>query len=256
MKHFWKVASLSIIAGSILMISCKKETETPADVIVPVPSKAAVSLQFSNEVDGTPIAFGNLDYVNPSGETFSVTTLKYYVSHASLVDANGMEVALNEHNLIDQGNPDSWNFMMANIPNGNYTTLRLHIGVEEEHNHSGDQTGALDPINGMIWTWNTGYIFFKHEGQFVHTNNSTQALTYHYGTDQAYATVDIPISFELKGVDKTIKVVFNLNDLYRSPTMIEFSGNNMHQSTSANDIPWLNAMKENFGYSFSAVVVN
>jgi hypothetical protein len=38
------------------------------------------------------------------------------------------------------------------------------VGVDSARNVSGAQTGALDPANGMFWTWNTGYIMAKLEG--------------------------------------------------------------------------------------------
>jgi hypothetical protein len=106
----------------------------------------------------------------------------------------------------------------------------------------------------MIWTWNTGYIFFKHEGSFIDSNGDNMALIYHYGTDPAFVTVDIPVNIEVKGEAVSMDVVFDLNALYGNPHEIAFEGNNAHQSTSASDVLWIQQLRENFEQSFTATV--
>ena len=104
----------------------------------------------------------------------------------------------------------------------------------------------------MIWTWNTGYIFFKHEGNFKDDTGGTSFLLYHYGSDLGLATVDIPVSqFDVKGDNKTLFLKFNLNALYSSPGTINFNHNNIHQGSGFSDIFWLTALKANFPNSFS-----
>jgi hypothetical protein len=44
-------------------------------------------------------------------------------------------------------------------------SISFVIGVDSILNVSGVQTGALDPLNGMFWTWNSGYIVAKLEGK-------------------------------------------------------------------------------------------
>ena len=53
---------------------------------------------------------------------------------------------------------------LADIPNGEYTKVNYTIGVDAARNTEGAQDGALDLVNGMFWSWNTGYIFMKMEG--------------------------------------------------------------------------------------------
>src|SRR5690606_8747836 len=48
-------------------------------------------------------------------------------------------------------------------------------------NVSGAQTGALDPLNDMFWTWSTGYIMAKMEGNSVQSTAPGQVLNFHIG---------------------------------------------------------------------------
>ncbi len=105
---------------------------------------------------------------------------------------------------------------------------------------------------GMLWTWNTGYIFFKHEGSFVNSNSQTQNLLFHYGTDKARTNVNFPLqALQINGNMRKINLLFNLNTLYAAPNVINFNVNNNHQSSGQADASWLNQMKANFAQSFS-----
>jgi hypothetical protein len=239
---------LLFFAALILVLSCKKEEP------VSPPSTSKVSVQVNNQVDGTNIILGSGSYVNSSGETYSVNLLKYYLGHITLIDENGNEVSLNDHDLIDQAAPSSLTISKDAVPIAHYSKIRFNVGIEHSHNHTGDQEGELDPIHGMIWTWDTGYIFFKHEGSFVDSEGDNAPIVYHYGTDEAFATVELPISFHSTGNEVKLNLNFNLNTLYGSPNTIVFEGNNAHQSTGAGDIPWINNLKENFESAFTVVV--
>lgn len=191
-------------------------------------------------------------YTNGAGEAYNAYMLKYYISHMKLVNENGERIELYEHELIDHSVPTSLQLDQVEIPDGHYTSLEFNLGVDSLHNHSGDQAGDLDPMYGMIWTWNTGYIFFKHEGYFTSSTSGTeQPLIYHYGTDRALAPISLPIELHVEGNKSIIQLQFDLNKLYSNPNTIAFTGNNNHQSISAGDIPWINELRANFPNAFS-----
>ncbi len=192
-------------------------------------------------------------YINNAGEAYNAYMLKYYISHMKLVNENGDRVELYGHELIDHSIPASMQLDQVEIPDGHYTSLEFNLGVDSLHNHSGDQAGDLDPMYGMIWTWNTGYIFFKHEGYFISSTSGTeQPLIYHYGTDRALAPISLPIELHVDRNSSVINIQFDLNKLYSNPNTIAFTGNNNRQSLSAADIPWINALRANFPNAFSA----
>jgi len=111
-----------------------------------------------------------------------VTTFKYYVSNVSLLDENDTWRLIPEsYLLVNAADSASLNQLLSNVPAGTYHGVRFTIGVDSARNFGGAQTGCLDPANGMFWSWNSGYIFLKFEGEFVASNDKKYSLTFHIG---------------------------------------------------------------------------
>jgi len=234
-----KILLLALVVST--MVACKKDE--------PVAEETRFTLSVKNENNGSPIVMDQMSLQNGVGETYSVSLLKYYLAHAKLVKDDGTEVAFQTYKLIDESTPSS-NKYVKTIPSGKYTKLKFSVGVADSDNHTGAQAGDLDPLYGMFWTWSTGYIFFKHEGQFVSADGSTQGLVYHYGGDHALVDIEIPISLNVSGESMNKSLVFDLHKAYTAATAITFTNNNNHQSLSANDAAWLSDMSGNLSQSF------
>jgi hypothetical protein len=238
-----QLALIVITVCSLAISSCRKELDTKC--------KSYTRVTVTNLVGAEQFHLDST-YTNAVGEDYRAYMLKYYLSHMALVNENGERVELYAHELIDQSVPSSLELGDVVIPDGHYTSLEFNLGVDSLHNHSGDQAGDLDPMYGMIWTWNTGYIFFKHEGYFTSSTSGTeQPLIYHYGTDRALAPISIPLELHADRNASVINLQFDLNKLYSNPNTIAFTGNNNHQSLSTSDIPWINALRANFPNAFS-----
>ena len=208
-------------------------------------------MSFSNEVDGQPINMGTMAYTNAAGNNYRVDLLKYYVTNFTLIKDDGTEKNFGNYNLIDAADSASTKFMLDSVINGAYTSVRFYLGVDSTRNHTGAQDGALDPIHGMIWSWNTGYIFFKHEGGYRNNGGTNQSLLFHYGTDDALTRITIPIArCEVKGDTRKLFLKFNLNKLYAAPNRIDFNMDNNHMSSSSADRTWIGQMKANFPNAF------
>jgi hypothetical protein len=104
----------------------------------------------------------------------------------------------------------------------------------------------------MIWNWNTGYIFFKHEGRFIDSLNSVKSLLFHYGTDRGFTKIQLPLNnLVINGDTRNLQLTFDLAALYREPTPIDFNSWNNNQSLTTQEYPWIDAMRNNFSSSFS-----
>jgi hypothetical protein len=82
--------------------------------------------------------------------------------------------------LVDAARPASQiiDVQLSNVP---FNRLMFQVGIDSILNVSGAQTGALDPLNGMFWTWNSGYIMAKLEGSSSLSKGLNNAFTYHIG---------------------------------------------------------------------------
>jgi hypothetical protein len=168
-RRVWVV----ILCLMILPFACTKEYSSANDT-------AALKVSFRLMNDGQPL--NNTDeYVNRSGERYTVRTFKFYVSQIRLLAADHIATAEKEsYHLVDLGVPAS-NDLPVMFRRGTYRSIEFLVGVDSIRNVSGAQTGALDPALGMFWTWNTGYIFAKLEGQSPVSAAPGRAMTYHIG---------------------------------------------------------------------------
>lgn len=146
------------------------------------PASQQLTLQLKAVANNQPLQW-NTDYINPYNETYSVRQFRFYLQHISLVRPDGsIEEGLQSDScfLVNFADTPSTIIKLRFIP-GTYTGIRLTIGVDSALNNSGAQTGSLDPLNGMFWTWNTGYIMAKLEGHSPQATTPNQVFEYHIG---------------------------------------------------------------------------
>jgi hypothetical protein len=163
-------------------------------------------------------------YTNCWNESFSISQLKYYISNIALQTSNHTVTGeQNSYHLVNEADDFSKNFSFYLSPD-TYTSISFLIGVDSLKNVSGAQTDALDPLNGMFWTWNTGYIMFKMEGNSPQSSAVNNKIEYHIGGFAGgYNTVKkMAINFPGGPVslnkNKTIEIVIrtNLNKLWNA----------------------------------------
>jgi hypothetical protein len=139
-----------------------------------------VKITFINTVKGKPLALNTGSYTNPFGETYTVSKFKYYISHVSLIKGKDVFFEPESYRLVDESKPDALHFSFA-LDAGYYNSLNFMLGVDSLHNVSGAQSGALDPLNDMFWTWNNGYIMAKLEGHSPQSKIVNNKLEFHIG---------------------------------------------------------------------------
>ncbi|WP_316829379.1 MbnP family protein [Pedobacter aquatilis] len=168
---------MALICPIIFITSCKK-----SDDAVTADTKSSFTIEFENQVNGAALALNTTTYKNAKNEDFKISTFKYYVSNIKLSKADGSSYLIPEsYFLIDESKTASKIITLNDVPTGDYTKIEYTIGVDYARNFAGAQTGALDPINGMFWTWNSGYIFVKLEGTSPQSTATGNALTFHIG---------------------------------------------------------------------------
>ncbi len=173
-----------------LLAGCQKELTQPV-------VHGAVQLQLQHTAGSQPLVL-NTTYSNRFGEDFTLSKFKYYISNIALVDAADQKHPVPDtYFLVDENNPASKTFSI-NAEGGNYKAIQFLLGVDSTRNVSGAQTGALDPMLDMFWTWNTGYIMAKLEGTAPLSNLPNQKVEYHIGgfkgADGVLRTVTLPFN--------------------------------------------------------------
>jgi hypothetical protein len=165
-----------LLTSMALLGGCKKTPDSP-------PTVGTVSFAIENMAGAKDVALDGTVYTTPGGESFTVSTLRYYISNIKLLKSDGSSYAApNSYFLIDAAKPSSTSFTLANVPVGDYTGASFLIGVDSTATKADplQLTDALNPANNMYWVWSTGHIFMKLEGTVTSTTPN-RALTCHVG---------------------------------------------------------------------------
>jgi hypothetical protein len=122
-------------------------------------------------------------YLSPNGDSIQLTKLQFYWSDIQLELSNGEIISdPQKAHLIDIFEPST---LQLSIPfahtNASIKTLHFNLGIDSTSNVSGAQAGDLDPVNGMYWSWQSGYINLKIEGISPKCNTRKHAFQYHIG---------------------------------------------------------------------------
>lgn len=137
----------------------------------------SIETVFNNE----PIVLNNKQYVNDSGDTLTIETFKFYLSNFSIYNNGKKYVVPERYFLVDAEKEESKKVVLPGLMQQKIDSIEFFIGVDSTASVSGALDGALDPMNGMFWAWNTGYINAKLEGKSNSCKTLHHAFEFHIG---------------------------------------------------------------------------
>ena len=118
------------------------------------------------------------------------------------MSTTGPLLPIEEKNLLIDGfliNKIKLNFKVPK--NTKDLLLACDLGVDKKYNMSGANSGDLDPVNGMFWSWQSGYINFKIEGVSPSCNTRKNKFQFHIGGYQTPHQTKRQLSFKLENWD-------------------------------------------------------
>ncbi len=149
--------------------------------VVSIQAQQNIQLQFHHKVGDKNLQLFTETYSNAFNESFTVNRFKYYISSITIMDDKGKQfIVKHKYFLIDEADSNSKKISI-NTSLKNIAAIEFTIGVDSLHNVSGVQTGTLDPMHGMFWTWKSGYVFAKLEGQSDSSHAQGKYFGYHIG---------------------------------------------------------------------------
>lgn len=191
-------------------------------------SKGRLKITFINTANGAPVVLHDSTYINAFGEEYTISKLKYYISNISLTSAKTIKEK-NSYHLIDLAKSTSF---QLELKEGIYKNISFLLGVDSIRNCSGAQTGALDPMNDMFWTWNSGYVMFKMEGKSPSSTSDLARIEHHVGGYKGANNVATPVKLlfpdkgELKIKENTTTEIFietNLDNYWKGKADIRIA---------------------------------
>ncbi|MGG9960225.1 MbnP family protein [Ferruginibacter sp. SUN106] len=191
--------------------------------------KGIVKICFINTVKNMPLVLDSIAYKNPFGEEYHIARLKYYISNIALHNASQQFAETNSYHLIDAADSNSLSFTIDATAD-TYNSISFIVGVDSLKNVSGAQSGALDPANGMFWTWNSGYVMFKLEGNSPASTIINHRIEYHIGgfsgADNVLQTITLPLQKKLnieEGKNSEIIIMADLDKLWQGATDLKIA---------------------------------
>jgi hypothetical protein len=176
-------------------------------------------LSVGHTFGNVPLQAAPATYTTTANDTVKITELRYYISHVTLTTAAGNKVNLENHNLLDYTPGQNTEITLQNVPAGTYTSISYIIGVDSVSNSSGAQVGDLDPSNGMFWTWNTGYVFFRLKGRYGASNNS-YSFDIGGGNNRMFATHSLS-AYNVSGTSVTATLSFDVSRVFNAPNVYD-----------------------------------
>ncbi|MEO6832154.1 MAG: MbnP family protein [Chitinophagaceae bacterium] len=229
MKSIFKLTAFVLLAV-FAFSSCKKNDNNNN---TPATDTNKVHLEFFNVVGGSNLNLNDEWYKNENGDSFTVSKVNYYISNIKLNGSNGTTsyTEPESYHLVEQsGALDQTSFDLYGVPYGKYSSVTFMIGVDSIRNVSGAQTGALDPANGNFWSWNSGYIMLKFEGNSPKSNAVDNKLEFHCGgftgANNTLKTVTLNFPTEIEVTKSGVPHVHLQADilkLFKGANTIDFS---------------------------------
>lgn len=120
-------------------------------------------------------------YLNQNNDSISFSSLKMYFSDFRFKDKiSGRITSIDT--LIFYDLADSSTHTLFNDLNlSNYESIAFTLGLDSSKNVSGELENAYDPLLGMYWAWNTGYINLKIMGESSTVPTNSQEFEFHLG---------------------------------------------------------------------------
>lgn len=198
----------------LLISACKKEDSTDVGF-------ADLSIHLSFEVDGAPLAFDTLRYINDAGEQYSVTRLEYFLSNFRFYK-NGLPL-FSKDTTIYVNARNTGSFLLRQLPAGSFDSIACYIGIDSANNVHGNLPQTTE-IVGMEWPdmMGGGYHFLKLEGHWQDTAG-TPGYAMHLGTNMMLVHAGSSVGYTVRsGATNSINLVMNLNEWYRNPANYSF----------------------------------
>lgn len=144
-------------------------------------SQSSLSIQFVPCWKGVQILSVNPITSASNVDSLQLNTLRFYL-HGVELSNQGTQVwaSGNNHFLVDALKDSSFSVELPLPEHLKYDELSFIVGVDSALQVNGAHSGVLDPMEGMYWTWQSGYIHWKLEAD-AKIRGKREVITWHVG---------------------------------------------------------------------------
>lgn len=228
---------LLLFACTLFFSSCKEQTSPPTIVDSQTTS---LEIQMNYTFNNGTLEFGE-QLFNTGSNMVSFSNIQYYISGLELRKADGSWQYIGGHHLVKSTKTGPALISYSNVPKGQYDGIRFLIGVDSLSNHADPALWPNDhPLSVLVggvmhWSWNSGYIFIKVEGEYDEISGTRAGFSYHIGRD------DLKVNVQHLGttlnLNSPLKVGFNfdLKDFFTNPNILRIEPTTSSTHSSVGD---------------------
>jgi hypothetical protein len=120
-------------------------------------------------------------YLTQNNDSISFSTLKIYFSDFRFKDKISGRITSIDTLIFYDLSDSSTNSFFNDLNLPNYESVAFTLGLDSSKNVSGELENAYDPLLGMYWAWNTGYINLKIMGESTAVPTNSHEFEFHLG---------------------------------------------------------------------------
>ncbi len=148
-----------------------------------------IYMLFTPTFNRTPIILEEEYYTINETDSIRFNGCKFYISDVQLLHNDKIQFKeKNSFHLINANDVASMSVKLIIPKDISFNQIKFNIGIDSLTNVSGAMGGDLDPTKGMYWTWQSGYINIKLEGQSNLCKTRNNEFEFHLGGYSPYPT--------------------------------------------------------------------
>jgi hypothetical protein len=120
-------------------------------------------------------------YLNQNNDSISFSSLKIYFSDFRFKDKISGKITSIDTLIFYDLSDSSTHSFFNDLNLSNYESVAFTLGLDSSKNVSGELENAYDPLLGMYWAWNTGYINLKIMGESITVPTNSHEFEFHLG---------------------------------------------------------------------------
>ncbi|MEY4703487.1 MAG: hypothetical protein RIR96_1384 [Bacteroidota bacterium] len=159
--------------------------------------------------------------IGNNSDSVSFSKIKFYISNIQLIS----EKSTYNQKQVYLVDAEQLKPIELHIPDDfSIKKIGLLLGTDSLTNVSGASDGDLDPLKGMYWTWQSGYINVKLEGMFVKQDGEEEPFRYHLGGYRNPHVANKSMFFSIGNTSDETKLSVNLS------SFIQIARNNQEKN--------------------------
>lgn len=154
-------------------------------------------------------------------DSININRLQFYISNITVYNKNNDSFELDKkHHLLQYNQPETFVIEVDNQIVDSLKKVSFKLGIDSITNVSGAIGGDLDPTNGMYWSWQSGYINFKLEGNSAAVEARKNKFQYHLGGYSSPFKNVVQVKLDLNNLD-SVKIELPIESILKQINIIE-----------------------------------